>query len=328
MTTYIENKLINLNSENATQLNGDFLSSVQFSFVGLLNDDPTIRNVSISIQNAQFPYSFYNVNVYNNLLQISVDSNPSVVLTFTRGNYNATTFINEIKTQLTNAGITDITIVISSITGLLTFTKASGSFTLFSTGSTCFKLLGFNPSLNYTSTASVLVAPYPLNLLGTLKLRIASLKLSVNSIDSSVSGNLNILSAIPINAGNFGLIAYENTTNITNQLNLKVLDGFDLEILDDDGNLINFNGCYWTISMLLTIERDVILQSPTTFTEAARATLNNISEQQPQEEPLQEIPEEEIVADENAEIYAEAPDLEETIVPTDLDLLLYSRGIR
>lgn len=328
MTTYIENKLINLNSENATLLNGDFLSSVQFSFVGLLNDETNIRNVSVSIQNAQFPYSFYNVNVYNNLLEISVDSNPSVILTFTRGNYNANTFINEIQTQFTNAGINDITIAISSITGLLTFTKTSGTFTLFSAGSTCFKILGFKPSLDYTSVASVLVSAYPLNLLGTLKLRIGSLKLSVNSIDSTVNGNLNILSSIPINAGNFGLIMYENTTNISNQLNLRVLDGFDLEILDDDNNLINFNGCYWTISMLLSIERDIIKSTVTTFSEASRATLNNISEEPIQEELIQEEIPEEVVTDENAEIYTEAPNLEETIIPTDLDLLLYSRGIR
>ena len=92
MTTYIENKLINLNSDNATRLNGSFLSSVQFSFVGLLTDDPTVRSISISIQNAQFPYSFYNINVYNNILKIQIDAT-IYTLTLIRGNYNATSLI-------------------------------------------------------------------------------------------------------------------------------------------------------------------------------------------------------------------------------------------
>ncbi len=324
MTTYIENKLVNLNSENATRLNGDFLSSVEFSFVGLLTDDPSIRSVSVSIQNAQFPYSFYNINVYNNILVASDGANPPVTVTLTRGNYNANTLITEIETKLDAVGI-KMVITISKTTGLLTFTHNNSEFTFYST-STCLKVLGFNPALNYTSVSRVIIAPYPLNLLGTLKMRIASLGLSVNSIDSSVGGSLNILASIPINAGNFGLIMYENTNNITNQLNLRVLDGFDLEILDDDQNLINFNNAYWTITMLLSIEREIPQESPATFQQITQEQRQMIEANIPPEEKPVEIPEEEITAED--EIYAEAPNLEETIIADDLDLLLYSRGIR
>lgn len=323
MATYIENKLLNLNSENATQKNGSFLSSVYFQFNGLLNDDADVQSVFLSIQNAQFPYSFYNINVYNNLLKISTDANPPVVLTFTRGNYNATSFITEIQAQLVSAGITDITITISSITGLLTFTKTSGTFTLYYNGSTCFKVIGFNPSLDYTSVGSVLVAPYPCNLLGTLKLRIASYSLPISSIDSGVNGNWNILASLPINAGNFGLIMYENTNNIQNTLDLKILDGFDLEILDDDANLVNFNGIYWTITMMLSIERLVKQKSAGTFNEIIRSTLNE--EQQAQEQQQEEVQQDENIPE---EFNVEPPNLEEIIEPNDLDLLLYSSGIR
>lgn len=329
MATYLENRLINLNAENATQRNGSFLSSVYFQFNGLLKDDPDVQAVYISVQNAQFPYSFYNINIYNNLLEISADANPPVVLTFTRGNYNANTLITEIQTQLTAAGITDITITISSITGLLTFTKASGTFTLYYAGSTCFKVLGFNPALDYTSTGSVLVAPFPLNLLGTLKLRIASYALPISSLDSSVDGTLNILASVPINAGNFGLIMYENTNNIQSTLDLKILDNFDLEILDDDGNLVNFNGAYWTITMLISVERFTKQASPASFADVARSAIEQIEGQQDQ--PT-EIPEEQIIQETeqgtDLEIYVDPPDLEETIPADDLDLLLYGVGIR
>lgn len=329
MPTYIENKIINLNSQNATKRNGDFLSNVYFDFKGLLTDDPDVKSISISVQNAQFPYSFYNINVYNNLLQIGLDANPPVVLTLTRGNYNANTLITELQTQLTAAGITSITITISSITGLLTFTRTSGNFTLYFAGSTCFKLLGFDPTLNYTSTTSVLNAPYPLNLLGTLKLRIASYALPINTIDSTVDGNLNVLATIPINAGNFGLIMYENTNNIQSQLNIRLLDGFDMEIIDDDNNLINFNNTYWTVSLLMSIEREVY--------EAERTTFNDVIKQsiQVQEAPQTNIDsmagedgEQNYMVEDNGDVYVEAPNLEETILPDDLELLLYSKGIR
>lgn len=323
MATYTENRLINLNSQNATPKNGDFLSSVYFQFNGLLKDDSSIQAVYISIQNAQFPYSFYNINIYNNLLRLSVNGNPAVVLTLTRGNYNANTLITEIQSQLTSAAITDITITISSITGLLTFTKASGTFTLFSSGSTCFKVLGFNPTLDYTSVTSVLIAPYPLNLLGTLKLRIASYSLPTSSLDSSVGGNLNVLASIPINSGNFGLIMYENTNNIQSTLELKVLDNFDLEILDDDGNLVNFNGAYWTLTMLMSIEKRAKPISTGTFASAISSLQQAEAEPEPEPEP-----ETTNIGEEEQELYVEAPDLEETVPADDLDLLLYGAGVR
>jgi hypothetical protein len=333
MATFIENRIINLNVENAIQQNGDFLSSVFFQFNGLLKDEADVQNVYISFQNAQFPFSFYNVNIYNNVLRISADSNPAVNITLTRGNYNANTLITEIQNQLTAAGIS-ITIAISSTTGRFTFTKSGGTFTFFSSGSTCFKILGFDPALNYTSTAAVLLAPYPCNLLGTLKLRVASYDLPISSIDSSVNGSLNILASIPINSGNFGLIMYENTNNIQNTLNLRVLDGFDLEVLDDDGNLINFNGCYWTITMMLSVERLLPERSTTGgFSDITRMQMQEAAAAAAsaarKEEPPLEISEEEIAdPDANNEIYVEPPNLEETIPADDLDLLLYGAGIR
>lgn len=326
MTTFVENRIINLNANSATQKNGDFLSSVYFQFNGLLKDNPDIQAVYISVQNAQFPYSFYNINVYNNVLVVSDDGNPPVTLTLTRGNYNATTLIAELLLQLSNAGINHITITISSITGLLTFTcQNNHTLELFSAGSTLLRVLGFNPALNYTSVASVIVAPYPLNLLGTLKMRVASYDLPVSSIDSSVGGNLNILATIPINAGNFGLIMYENTNNIQNSLDIRTLDGFDLEIIDDDGNYINFNAAYWTITMMLSVERRLPEVSPTTF-----ADITSAAAAMPPPMLPPEIPEEELIQSvgegDDLAIYAEAPDVE--VAADDLDLLLFGAGIR
>lgn len=252
----IETKLINLNSNYAIKNNGTFLSDVFFPFTSLVSNSSQIKKVNISVLNAQFPYSFYIINVYNNLLRMSVNAGAPFTLTLTRGNYNSNTLISEILAKLALVGITNISISLSTITGLLTFTTLGTSIEIFSSGSTILRVLGFDPMTNYVSTAKVLTAPYPLNLLNTLKIRICSLALCSNSLDSAVNGNLNLLASFAVNAESYGLNIYENQTNIKTELQIRDLNGFDIEILDDDGNLINFNNIYWTITLLLEIERD------------------------------------------------------------------------
>ena len=250
----IETKLINLNSNNAIKNNSTYLSNVYFNFPTLIINDNNIKNVKVSILNAQFPYSFYIINVYNNLLRMSVNGGAQFTLTLTPGNYNSNTLATEILAQLALAGVTTISITLSNITGRLSFTTIGTSIEFFYTGSTIFPVLGFDKLTNYVSVTKVLTAPYPLNLLNTLKIRICSYALCSNSLDSSVNGNLNLLASFAVNAESYGLNLYENQTGIKSQLNIKELNGFDIQILDDNSNLINFNNVYWTITMLLDIE--------------------------------------------------------------------------
>ena len=259
----IENQLINLNSANASQNNGTYLSNVYFNFTSLIVPNNNIKTVTCSILNAQIPYSYYNVNVYNNVFKIS-NSGATQTITLTRGNYNANTLITEIINQLTLAGISGISIVLSSITGCLTWTTSAASMTIYSSGSTALKFLGLSTTSNTTSVSQKITSPYPLNLLYTLKIRIASTALIVNFLDSAVSGSLNILSCFSVSAPNFGIILYENQTNIQSELKVRSLNGFDIQILDDDGNLINFNNTNWTATLMLQIdyEDEVIPTNP------------------------------------------------------------------
>ena len=163
MDTYIDQRIITLSSNNATQNNGSFLSDVYFNFRGLVKDDLDNVEVKITIQNAQIPISFYNINVYNNILVLDYDA---VVYTFTltQGNYNSTNLITEIKLRFALQSITDIDIATSAITGCMTFTRLlSLDFTILSTG-TINQVLGFNPTTNNTSSLGVLTTPFPLPL--------------------------------------------------------------------------------------------------------------------------------------------------------------------
>jgi hypothetical protein len=266
MATYIDQRLIILNSDHATLNNGTFLSDVNFKFIGLLQDDADVEEITVQVQNAQIPISFYNINIYNNILNITYNATP-YSLTLTRGNYNSTTLITEIVAQLATNAIIDITIAISSITGLLTFTRAGSlNFTINSTG-TLNKVLGFELGIAYTSIGGILTPPFPLNLLGLLKLKIASYELQTGNFDSSVDGTLNILATIPIEAGSFGLILYDNISNTQSIIRNPTLDGFDLKIYGDDENLVNFNNVGWNITLLLSITRTRRVKSNTLFRE-------------------------------------------------------------
>lgn len=265
-STYIDQRQIILSSDHATLNNGTFLSDVNFTFIGLLQDDADIEEITVQVQNAQIPISFYNINIYTNILDITYGGTP-YSLTLTRGNYNSTTLINEIIAKLATVAITDITITISSITGLLTFTRAGSlNFTINSTG-TLNKTLGFELGATYTSVGGILVAPFPLNLLGILKLKIASYEIQTVNFDSSVDGTLNILATIPIEAGSFGLILYDNISNTQSIIRNPTLDGFDLKIYGDDNNLVNFNNVPWAITILLSITRTRRVKSNTIFRE-------------------------------------------------------------
>lgn len=275
-STYIDQRQIILSSDHATQNNGTFLSDVNFKFIGLLQDDADVEEVTIQIQNAQIPLSFYNINIYTNILNITYNATP-YTLTLTRGNYNSTTLISEIIAKLTAISITDITIAISSVTGIITFTRAGGlNFTINSTG-TLNKTLGFDPTVTYTSVGGILVAPFPLNLLGILKLKIVSYEIQTGNFDSSVDGTLNVLATIPIEAGSFGLILYDNISNTQAIIRNPTLDGFDLKIYGDDNNLVNFNNIGWNITLLLSITRTRREKSNTIFREIVKP-INQLTE--------------------------------------------------
>lgn len=249
--TYNETMLINLNSANATKNNGSFLSDVYFNFRNVIQDVDNLLEVEISVANAQIPYSFYNINIYNNVLAGDYNGLPFVI-TLTRGNYNATNLISEIQTQFTNAGITGISITISNITGTIQITSTN-LFILYSNGSTIYSVLGLESGIDYTAPFT---APYPLNLLGTLRLRICSYELITYNLDSTSMTTLNVLATVPIEAPTFGVILYDNITNIKTKLNNNQLDGFDILILDDNNNPVNFNNVNWCISLLITMTKE------------------------------------------------------------------------
>ena len=201
---------------------------------------------------AEIPVSFYIINYTNNTFSVQVGATVySIVIT--RGNYSSKTLITEILTKFSQVGLTTMQIVISAVTGCLTFTNTS-AFTILSSG-TINTVLGFATGTAYTSTLNSILAPYPLNLLGILRLRFVSDDLQIESYDSQLLANYPVLCSIPVTVGAFGCILYNNYSGTKTRLSNEYLAGFNLRVLDDQGNLVNFNNQNWTLTISLDIYR-------------------------------------------------------------------------
>ena len=331
MNIIVERRLINLNSEDASIYNNDtYLSDVVFGFKGLLKDERTMLYVEGGVLNAQIPVSFYQVAYYNNTLYYNVGAT-TYSITVPVGNYNFATFATAVEGAFLVNGHT-FEILINDTTGKLQFSLISGGmgFTFLgqSSGTTIFKILGFDPTQNYPDDgANNLYAPYLLNLLGAKKLKIFSQTFSNSSFDSRSATSGNLISTISVDAPSYGLIIYNNTQDSYGRLKVRRIDSIDIQIKDEYGNFINFNNTDWSITLAVLIFRnmDAKITDLSDVVEALNTGFNNLEQElsslvpQPPDQidlgqneiaPPEEIPQEE----------EGQANLDET---TDLDLLLY-----
>lgn len=251
MTTYItESRLISLNSQFGIQNNSSFLSDITFELPKLLSIDKTITNVELALIHAEIPVSFYTVNYTCNLLKID-----ATIYTIPVGNYNITSLISAITTAIT-ATLPSMTFSFNKINGILTINNNS-NFTIYNdfTGS-IGTLLGMENNTTLTSTLNTLTLPYAVNLLGIKRLSIVSNE--IGTFNYSSTGNINLLASIPVDQPSFGLVIYENKNQLKHTLHLQDINKMDIQILDEQFNLVNFNNQNWTMLFSIYITRKIV----------------------------------------------------------------------
>ena len=122
---------IYLNSSNA-----DIVSNNSYNFI-LPNLEIADGNyIYLSVQYANIPYSFYNINLTNNILYYTLNS-VNYTIAITPGNYNITQLITFLKSNMSG-----FTITYNSMTNKITFSHSTYNFSFLST-STCNEILGF-----------------------------------------------------------------------------------------------------------------------------------------------------------------------------------------
>ena len=204
---------IYLNSKTADINTSDLNSDVIFHIPNIEIDKTEVAY--ISVKNCVFPYSWYNVNYTNNILNYQVNGLPYTI-TFIRGNYNANTLREHLYNLLTsqtypNGNDNKFTITYDIKTNKYIFSHLHHEFVFFES-SNCFELLGFSQS-NKTSTNRTLTSDIMINLFPIRQIYITSTNFILNNINHASSSNANIISSINVVGNPHSIITYNDSSN-------------------------------------------------------------------------------------------------------------------
>jgi hypothetical protein len=242
----VQSRIYNISSSNYKFINNTTkLSDGIWSFpnLNLVGDD--ILEVYISILHAELPNTDYVVNEYNNILKVNDFLVGNLTFTLTNGNYNINTFITMFNSIATNG----YTLSYSSLTNKLTLT-APNSFSVLTSQSSCIYILGLGNS-NFNSVGLSATFPFCINLLPTSVFSIKSSTFNIGNFGADNSAD--IFLTIQNNGSNGSRCLYSNYSGIKYKLDNPNLSVFDIKIVDEHSNLVNFNGVDWSITFQLDI---------------------------------------------------------------------------
>ena len=299
--SYKEKKIININSQDATiKINGTFLSELTFSFPNIVSQNEEIEYLEGGLESAVFPVSFYVVNYSNNIFSYTIfhlGVYTDYSITIPVGNYDYKTLFTAMHTAFTANGH-NFVLTLNEINGIMTMeyhpTSGRVFYRINHSLSTSFRVLGFDVDTDYFPTADILVAPFPLNLLGIKKLKIFCPQFSNNNLDSTRYATTSLLTTIINDQAPFGQINYYNNTGeYSGRLKVFEMNVIDIRITDEYGASINFNNCDWSMTFVLNLYKQNVNRS---FKQLIMSSGQEQPEQQQQQteeqQPEQQIQEE------------------------------------
>ena len=224
--------LLNVNSNSASKYNGSMNSNLLFKTTGLIKSDKHTIYRQISLQHAEIPVSWYNINSNNNTLTITINS-ITTIYTITPSNYT----IDSLTTYL-NLIVTGMIFSFNSSTSKYTITNSLYDFVI--NASSSYKIFGQNKGIDLSSSSKILLFPNVVNLFSITRINIKSSIIQTKNFDTYF-GQGCLLSSIPVNDAQTGLLIYHNYNNFNNLFQNPSLDYIDLQLVDEIGNLIDFN---------------------------------------------------------------------------------------
>lgn len=236
-----------LNSKTADKYLNGFTSNCIFYLPQFIIS--RMKNMYISVQSATIPYSFYNIDYFNDRLVYNVNGGSDITINIPQGNYNTTT----LRTYLLSV-MTGFTITYSSLNNQFTFTHSTYDFT-FKSSSTCMETIGFDEYVNHTSTSRVLISSNSINLFTIRNIYIQSNNLMLNNINNSTPNNCTILASVPLTSGQFSVINYYNTNNVRSRIdNIRNFTQLNINLTDQDGDILDLNGCHFSLTLQIDFE--------------------------------------------------------------------------
>jgi len=233
-----------INSKQAIRKVNGSTSDCIFDFNNLPIDD---GDIYVSVQTAQIPCTFYNVDTINNLLVYNVGVAPNINLVIPPSNYNVNTLMAYLMTVMIG-----FTITYDSATNKYTFVHASSPFSFKST-STCFELIGFVDGAQYNSSGLTLVSTISVNFFTIRNVLVeCSNLMTVNKTSNILDTNASILTSIPITVSQGSILSYSNVFGLSDRVaSVKNFASLQVRLLDQDLDLLNLNGTEWSITLQL-----------------------------------------------------------------------------
>ena len=95
-----------------------------------------------------------------------------------------------------------------------------------------------------------------INLFPIRQIYITSENFILNNVNHASSSNSNIITSINVIGNPYSIITYDNSSNNNHLIhNLNNINNLSIKITDQDGDLINFNGSHWSLTLSLTIKK-------------------------------------------------------------------------
>jgi hypothetical protein len=240
-----KNNTINLylNSKQAlTQLQGT--SNCIFDFSSLPIDD---GEIFVSIQSAQIPGTFYNIDDINNRFDYTVGVTDYQIF-IPQANYNVNSLLTYLLTIMTAQGFT---ITFNVATNKYTFTNTS-SF-IFKASSNCFELLGFTEGQEFISVANIVTSNLVVNFftIRNVLIEISNL-MTYNKTSNPAENNSSILVSIPITTSQNSVLSYSNIYGLYEKISsVANFASLQVRLLDQDLDLLDLNGGNWSLTIQL-----------------------------------------------------------------------------
>ena len=244
-----------------------------FSFREPIIKLPKAYDFLISLDSAEIPCSMFAVNGTNNTITFNVTylnttTNKQVVtvvpITLPNGNYSAIDIATYIATLNTYVDFY-INAAYNTNNNTLQFkcnpTPSNVNYVqyqfqvLAGSSNPIFGLSGstINSTTSPGTTTLTINSDTSVDVAGTRAVFIKCISIHTAAYDSRTKYSGSTLARIPIQQEPLGIVFYSNSTLFKSKCNLKNLSTLEIQICDENGVLVDFNGLDWTATLQLDI---------------------------------------------------------------------------
>jgi hypothetical protein len=235
---------IYLNSSNSDKIYDNNISDAEYHITPISIPDGFY--MYLSVKSATIPYSFYNINNFNNTFVFSIKDNPIVSIVLNNGNYNINQLVSELSLLMISFKIT-----YNVINNKLTF-KNDEYFKFYST-STCYQVLGFIKDNDYLSINNIIKSVNCVNIMSIKRINLQS-NFQTNNINKSATNNNSIICSIPVNKPPYSLIEFTNYNNFRINLFINTISFIYIKLVDEHENLVDLNGLNYSLTLQIDVE--------------------------------------------------------------------------